>query len=89
MESSPFISTTIETVFRTIISLNQLSIYGAVADLCKELSKDSKVAGNLAANEDLESMEIPTEHFIADPHTNAESQGNLLQDYEPFFRTTS
>ena len=25
---------TIETVFRTIISVNQLSIYGAVSDLC-------------------------------------------------------
>ena len=27
---------TIETVFRTIISGNQLSIYGAVSDLCEE-----------------------------------------------------
>ena len=27
---------TIETVFRTIISVNQLSIYGAVSDLCEE-----------------------------------------------------
>ena len=27
---------TIETVFRTINSVNQLSIYGAVADMCKE-----------------------------------------------------
>ena len=27
---------TIETVYRTIISLNQLSIYGAVSDLCEE-----------------------------------------------------
>ena len=25
-----------ETVFRTIISVNQLSIYGAVSDLCDE-----------------------------------------------------
>ena len=29
---------TIETVFRTIISVNQLSIYGAVSDLCDEYS---------------------------------------------------
>ena len=29
---------TVETVFRTIISVNQLSIYGAVSDLCDELS---------------------------------------------------
>ena len=27
---------TIETVFRTIISVNQLSFYGAVSDLCEE-----------------------------------------------------
>ena len=29
---------TIETVFRTIISVNQLSIFGAVSDLCEEYS---------------------------------------------------
>ena len=29
---------TIETVFRAIISVNQLSLYGAVADLCEENS---------------------------------------------------
>ena len=29
---------TIETVFRTIISVNQLSIFGAVSDLCDEYS---------------------------------------------------
>ena len=27
---------TIETVFHTIISVNQLSIYGAVSDMCEE-----------------------------------------------------
>ena len=27
-------------------------------------------------------MEIPTEFPVADPHTNAELQGNLLRDYE-------
>ena len=60
---------TIELILRTVISVTQLSIYGAVADLCKELSKDSEVAGKPAANEDLESMEIPTESLIADAHT--------------------
>ena len=29
---------TIETVFRTIISVDQLSIYGAVSDVCEEYS---------------------------------------------------
>ena len=41
----------IELILRTVISVNQLSVYGAVADLCKELSKDSKVSGKLDANE--------------------------------------
>ena len=70
----------IELILHTIISVNQLSIYGAVADLCKELSNDSEVAGKLAANEDLEPVEIPTELPTADPHTNARLEGNLLRD---------
>ena len=49
------------------------------------LSKDLKDAVKLAVDEDLESVEIPTEPLIADPHTNAELQGNLLQDYEHKF----
>ena len=60
----------IELILHTIISVTQLSIYGAVADLCKELSNDSEVAGKPAANEDLEPMEIPRELPIPDPHTN-------------------
>ena len=71
---------TIELILRTMISANQLIIYGGVADLCKDLSQDSEVAGKPAVNEDLEPMEMPTELPIADPHTNAELQGNLLQD---------
>ena len=74
----------IELILRTVISVNQLSIYGAVADLCKELSKDSRVSRKPAANGYLETMEIPTELPIADPHTDAELQGNL-QDYERKF----
>ena len=29
---------TVKVVLRTIISVNQLSIYGAVADMCEELA---------------------------------------------------
>ena len=72
-------------ILRTIISVNQLSIYGTVADLCKELFKASEVAEKLAANEDSDTMDIPTELPIADPHTNAELQGNLLRDCEHKF----
>ena len=78
---------TIELILRAIVSVNQLSKYGAVADLCEGLSKDSEVFGKFAANEDLESKEIPTELPAVDPHTNAEFflHGNLLQDCEHKF----
>ena len=75
----------IELIFRTVISANQLSIYGAVADLCKELSTDSGALGKPDAYEFLETTEIPRKPPIADPHTDAEPQGNLLQDYERKF----
>ena len=38
---------TIETVFRTIISVNQLSIYGAVADMCEECDSCHDRTGRL------------------------------------------
>ena len=37
----------VELLLRTVISANQLSVYGAVADLCKELSEDSGLRRNL------------------------------------------
>ena len=76
---------TIELIVRSIISVNQLSIYEAAADLCKELFTDSRASGKLDAYDDLETMDVPRELSIADPHTNAELQGNLLQDYEHKF----
>ena len=75
----------IELILRTVISANQLSIYGAAADLCKELSKDSRASGKPDAHEYLESVEIPSELPIADRHTDAEPQGNVLQDNERKF----
>ena len=48
-----------------ILSVNQLSIYGAVADLHAELSKDSSATGKPVAHEILDSMVIPTEVPIA------------------------
>ena len=35
---------TVELILRTVISVNQLSIYGAVANLCEELARDSPSA---------------------------------------------
>ena len=40
----------IDLILHTIISVNQLSLYGAVADLCRELSKYSRVSGKLDAH---------------------------------------
>ena len=42
---------TIETVFRTIISVNQLSINGAVSDLCDEYSSCQARTGRLVVTE--------------------------------------
>ena len=33
---------TIELILRTIISVNQFSVYGAAAEMCGELARDGK-----------------------------------------------
>ena len=43
---------------RWVISANQLSVYGAIADLCSELSKDLRAPGKPEAPDHLETMEI-------------------------------
>ena len=72
---------------RTIISVNQLRVYGAAADLCKELARKSRGTAKPAANENFELMVIPTEFPIANPisQTDAEVQGNLLREYKQKF----
>ena len=55
---------TIELILRTVISVNQLSVYGAVTDLCKDSARDSSSAGKPAANEPLESMVSPTRRKV-------------------------
>ena len=56
---------TAEVVLRTIVSVNQLSIYGAVADICDELawriSGFSEITGKLVAQNESETMVMPTE----------------------------
>ena len=42
---------TIETVFRTIVSVNQLSIHGAVAELCEEYGFSRASTGKLVTVE--------------------------------------
>ena len=71
----------IELLLRTVISANQLSVHGAIADLCMELSEE--------APDHLETMEILTNPSIAGSHTNEQPQGNLVQDYERTFEHLS
>ena len=35
----------VELILRTVTSANQLSIYGAVADMCREVSNDTMASG--------------------------------------------
>ena len=82
-EWTPFTSTVITTLNRflaQLFSVHQLSIHGAVADLCKELAGDSSSAEKPAANDNLESMVFPTEFHTANPtsQTDAEVQNKLV-----------
>ena len=78
-------------VLRTNVSVNQLSIYGAVADVCDELacrdSGCSEGTGKLVAQNNAETMVMPTEFSRTNKthRTNEIVQGNLLHDYERTF----
>ena len=79
----------IELLLRTVISANQLSICGAVADLCNELSDGCRASGKPEAPDHLETTEIPTDLSNAETHTNAQQRGNLVQEYERKFEQLS
>ena len=74
----------IELILRTVVSVNQLSLCRAAADLCGEVARNSRGTGKPAANDNLESMLKPTEFLAANSvsQTDAEEQGNLLREYE-------
>ena len=75
---------TIETVFRTLISVNQLRIYGAVSDLCDEYSacQARTVRPVLAGQSD--PLFEPGRLLLTTPTPSTEvpAQGNLLQKYK-------
>ena len=60
----------VDVILRTIMSANQLSIYGALAEMCSEVSKDTMAGGKPEAHDLLETMEILTERPMADPRTD-------------------
>ena len=56
---------TIETVFRTINSVNQLSIYGAVADMCEECDSCHVRTGRLVVGGQSNPLFVPS---VMKPH---------------------
>ena len=82
---------TVEVILRTIISVNQLSVYGAVADMRDELawriSGCSESTGRPVAENNSWTMVMPTELSTTNkpPQTNEPVQGDLLRDHERKF----
>ena len=72
---------TIETVFRTIISVSQLSIYGAVSDLCEEYSSCQTRTGRTVLAEQSDPLFAPADLLITTPTLSIEilAQENLWQ----------
>ena len=74
---------TIETVFRTIICVNQLSIHGAVADMCEECDSCHDRTGRLVMEGQSNPLFVPSVMKTHIPLTDdpAQPQEDLLQRY--------
>ena len=79
----------IELLLHTVISANQLSIYGTMTDLCDEVPKRVRAQGKPAAPMHLEKVEIPTVLSKAENSTNEQQWRNLRQEYERKFERLS
>ena len=75
---------TIETVFRTIISVNQLSIYGAASDLCDEYRICLAITGRHVLAEQCDPLFEPASLLMKTPTLSTEdpAQEDLLQKYQ-------
>ena len=76
---------TIETVFRTIISVNQLSIYGAVSDLCEEYKSCDVRSGRPVLVGQSDPLFVPTRTLMKTPSPpliDDPAQEDLLQKYQ-------
>ena len=75
---------TIETVLRTIISVNRLSIYCAVSDVCEEYSICQTSTGRLVVAEQSDPFFAPADLLIMTPGPSIEipAQENLLQKHK-------
>ena len=79
----------IELLLQMVISVNQLSLYGAVADMIEELPNGQRAPGKPAAWSQLDEQEILTQPPLAEAQANEERQGNLLQENEQRFEKLS
>ena len=78
---------TIETVFRTIISDNQLNIYEAVADMCEECDRTGRLVVEGQSSSSFVPSVIKTDVPLNDDdHAH---KGLLLQRYEERFEKLS
>ena len=75
---------TIETVFRIIVSLNQLSIYGAVSDFCDECKSCHVRTGRLVLAGQSDPLFVPARLLMTTPtpSTDDPAQEDLLQKYQ-------
>ena len=90
MKSTPLVKNT----SGTIISVNQLCIYGAVADMCNELvcriSDCSERTGELVAQDNSKTTVIPTELMATNksPRTDENLKRNLLHNFEKNWKSS-
>ena len=82
----------IELLLCTVISANQLSVYGAIAELCNEVSKNVRAPGKPAARDHLEKIQKfrPTSLSLLQKILPMHSSGgNLWQEHERKFEQLS
>ena len=75
---------TIETVFRTILSVNQLSVYGTVSDLCDEYRTCQARTGRPVLSVQSDPLFEPASLLMTTPTPSTEvpAQEDLLQKYK-------
>ena len=78
-----------ELLLQMVISVNQLSLHGEVADMIAELSVGQRAPGKPVAAGQLDEREILTQPPLAELQASEERQGNLLQKYEERFEMLS
>ena len=74
----------IELLLRTVISSNQLGVYGAVANLCNELSEDFRASVKPKALDYLDTTEILIGRSIAETHANAQQRKTWCKNTREF-----